>query len=53
MMNRQVAFRVGSVEYIHSWMPRLNDQAYMNDIRITAGFTFRAGGWIVPVEAST
>ncbi|HWE52148.1 MAG TPA: hypothetical protein VG273_20305, partial [Bryobacteraceae bacterium] len=43
-MNRTVAFRVGSVEYIHSWMPRLNDQSFNHDVRITAGFTLRAGG---------
>ncbi len=44
ILNREVAFRVGSLEYLRSWTPRLNDQSYSNEVKVSAGFILRAGG---------
>lgn len=45
VVNRALAWRIGNLEYTHSWLPNV-DQIHAEDgVRFTSGLTLRIGTW--------
>jgi hypothetical protein len=45
VVNRALAWRIGNLEYTHTWIPDV-DQIHASDgVRFTSGLTLRVGTW--------
>jgi len=44
-LNRALALRLASVDYVHSWLKQLNGRDYSNAVRISTGLVLSVGTW--------
>jgi hypothetical protein len=44
-VNSAVAVRLGSVDYVHSWLARLNGTDFTHAVRFSTGLVLRVGTW--------
>jgi hypothetical protein len=45
VVNRALAWRIGNVEYTHSWLPDVDQIHASEGVRFTSGLTLRIGTW--------
>lgn len=45
VVNRALAWRIGNIEYIHSWLPNVDQIRASEAVRFTSGLTLRIGTW--------
>lgn len=45
VVNHALAWRIGNLEYIHSWLPNLDQIHASEGVRFTSGLTLRIGTW--------
>jgi hypothetical protein len=45
VVNRALAWRIGNLEYTHSWLPNVDQIHASEGVRFTSGLTLRVGTW--------
>lgn len=45
VVNRALAWRIGNIEYTHSWLPDVDQIHASEGVRFTSGLTLRIGTW--------
>jgi hypothetical protein len=45
VVNRAFAWRIGNVEYTHSWLPNVDQIHASQGVRFTSGLMLRIGTW--------
>ncbi len=45
VVNRALAWRIGNLEYTHSWLPNVDQIHASEGVRFTSGLTLRIGTW--------
>lgn len=45
VVNRALAWRIGNLEYTHSWLPNVDQIRASEGVRFTSGLTLRIGTW--------
>ncbi len=45
VVNRALAWRIGNLEYTHSWLPNVDQIRPSKGVRFTSGLTLRIGTW--------
>jgi hypothetical protein len=45
VVNRALAWRIGNLEYTHSWLPNVDQIRASKGVRFTSGLTLRIGTW--------
>jgi hypothetical protein len=45
VVNRALAWRIGNIEYVHTWLPNVDQIRASESVRFTSGLTLRIGTW--------
>lgn len=45
VVNRAMAWRIGNIEYVHTWLPNVDQIRASESVRFTSGLTLRIGTW--------
>jgi hypothetical protein len=45
VVNRALAWRIGNLEYTHSWLPKVDQIRASDGVRFNSGLILRIGTW--------